>query len=70
MVAQNGKDLLIKIDMTGDGLFETAAGLRAMRAIPLPFVGQTLQKIGGVLKAQVGGQQRSCKRNGKLGSKH
>lgn len=31
MVAQNGKDLLIKIDMTGDGLFETAAGLRATR---------------------------------------
>jgi TP901-1 family phage major tail protein len=31
MAAQNGKDLLIKIDMTGDGLFETAAGLRATR---------------------------------------
>ncbi len=31
MVAQNGKDLLIKIDMTGDGSFETAAGLRATR---------------------------------------
>lgn len=31
MTAQSGKDLLIKIDMTGDGLFETAAGLRATR---------------------------------------
>lgn len=31
MVAQSGKDLLIKIDMTGDGLFETVAGLRATR---------------------------------------
>ncbi len=31
MVAQSGKDLLVKIDMTGDGLFETAAGLRATR---------------------------------------
>ncbi|PVA08059.1 phage major tail protein, TP901-1 family [Thalassorhabdomicrobium marinisediminis] len=31
MVAQNGKDLLIKIDMTGGGQFETAAGLRATR---------------------------------------
>ena len=31
MVAQNGKDLLIKIDMTGDGQFVTAAGLRATR---------------------------------------
>ncbi len=31
MTAQNGKDLLIKIDMTGDGQFDTAAGLRATR---------------------------------------
>ncbi len=31
MAAQNGKDLLVKIDMTDDGLFETAAGLRATR---------------------------------------
>lgn len=31
MAAQNGKDLLIKIDMTGDGLFQTVAGLRATR---------------------------------------
>lgn len=31
MAAQAGKDMLIKLDMTGDGLFETAAGLRATR---------------------------------------
>ena len=31
MTAQNGKDLLIKIDMTGSGVFETVAGLRASR---------------------------------------
>ena len=31
MAAQNGKDLLIKIDMTGSGNFQTAAGLRATR---------------------------------------
>lgn len=31
MAAQNGKDLLVKIDMTGDSAFETAAGLRATR---------------------------------------
>ncbi|MCF6443486.1 phage major tail protein, TP901-1 family [Nereida sp. MMG025] len=31
MTVQNGKDLLIKMDMTGDGLFETVAGLRATR---------------------------------------
>ncbi|WP_226550441.1 MULTISPECIES: phage major tail protein, TP901-1 family [Celeribacter] len=31
MAAQNGKDLLIKLDMTGSGTFETIAGLRATR---------------------------------------
>ncbi|MYM54158.1 phage major tail protein, TP901-1 family [Thalassovita mangrovi] len=31
MAAQNGKDLLIKVDLTGDGQFETIAGLRATR---------------------------------------
>lgn len=31
MVAQNGKDLLVKVDMTGGGQFETLAGLRATR---------------------------------------
>ncbi|MFZ5750248.1 MAG: phage major tail protein, TP901-1 family [Pseudomonadota bacterium] len=31
MAAQNGKDLLIKIDLTGGGQFQTVAGLRATR---------------------------------------
>ena len=31
MSVQNGKDLLVKIDLTGDGSFETVAGLRATR---------------------------------------
>ncbi|MEP2785011.1 MAG: phage major tail protein, TP901-1 family [Pseudoruegeria sp.] len=31
MGAQNGKDLLIKLDLTGGGQFETIAGLRATR---------------------------------------
>ena len=31
MGAQYGKDLLIKVDMTSDGQFETIAGLRATR---------------------------------------
>jgi len=31
MAVQNGKDLLLKLDMTGDGQFETVAGLRATR---------------------------------------
>ncbi|WP_435311843.1 phage tail tube protein, partial [Primorskyibacter sedentarius] len=31
MGAQNGKDMLIKVDLTGDGQFRTLAGLRATR---------------------------------------
>lgn len=31
MAAQKGKDLLIKLDMTGTGSFQTVAGLRATR---------------------------------------
>lgn len=31
MGAQNGKDLLIKVDMSSDGQFQTIAGLRATR---------------------------------------
>lgn len=31
MAAQAGKDLLVKIDMNGEGMFETMAGLRASR---------------------------------------
>lgn len=31
MAVQNGRDLLVKIDLTGDGQFETVAGLRATR---------------------------------------
>ena len=31
MAVQKGKDLLIKLDMTGTGQFETIAGLRATR---------------------------------------
>jgi TP901-1 family phage major tail protein len=31
MAVQNGKDLLVKVDMIGDGSFVTLAGLRATR---------------------------------------
>ncbi|WP_435659624.1 phage major tail protein, TP901-1 family [Leisingera caerulea] len=31
MTVQNGKDLLVKVDMNGAGQFETVAGLRATR---------------------------------------
>lgn len=49
MAVQNGKDLLIKVDLTGDGQFETIAGLRATR---LSFNAETvdvtsLESAGG-----------------------
>jgi len=49
MVAQKGKDLLIKIDMDGTGTFQTVAGLRASR---ITFNAETvditgLDSIGG-----------------------
>ena len=31
MTAQNGKDLLVKVDLDGSGVFQTLAGLRATR---------------------------------------
>ena len=31
MAVQNGRDLLIKMDVIGDGSFETLGGLRASR---------------------------------------
>ncbi|WP_103333630.1 phage major tail protein, TP901-1 family [Pseudotabrizicola formosa] len=31
MAVQSGKDLLLKVDLTGDGTFETVAGLRTTR---------------------------------------
>ena len=39
MAVQNGRDLLIKMDMLGDGSFETVAGLRATR---LSFNAETI----------------------------
>ncbi|MGB0499437.1 MAG: phage major tail protein, TP901-1 family [Rubricella sp.] len=39
MAVQSGRDLLIRIDMTGSGGFETVAGLRATR---LSFNAQTV----------------------------
>lgn len=49
MVAQKGKDLLIKLDLTGSGMFETIAGLRASR---ITFNAETvdvttLKSVGG-----------------------
>ena len=49
MAVQNGKDLLIKVDMVGDGQFVTVAGLRATR---ISFNAETvdvtsLESVGG-----------------------
>jgi TP901-1 family phage major tail protein len=49
MAVQNGRDLLIKLDMNGTGLFQTVAGLRATR---ISFNAETvdvtsLESIGG-----------------------
>ncbi|MEI4469834.1 phage major tail protein, TP901-1 family [Frigidibacter sp. MR17.24] len=40
MAVQNGRDLLVKLDVTGDGSFETFAGLRATR---LSFNAETVE---------------------------
>ena len=49
MAAQNGKDLLLKVDLDGNGSFQTLAGLRASR---LSFNAETvdvtsLESTGG-----------------------
>lgn len=49
MAVQSGKDLLVKVDLTGDGTFETVAGLRATR---ISFNAETIdvtstESVGG-----------------------
>lgn len=66
MGAQNGKDLLLKIDMTGDGQFETVAGLRATR---LNFNAETvdvtsLESVGGWRELLGGAGVRSASLSG------
>ncbi|WIV49527.1 phage major tail protein, TP901-1 family [Marivivens sp. LCG002] len=66
MGAQNGKDLLLKIDMTGDGQFETVAGLRATR---LNFNAETvdvtsLESAGGWRELLGGAGVRSASLSG------
>ena len=62
MAAQNGKDLLVKVDMTSDGQFETIAGLRATR---VSFNAETvdvtsLESQGGWRELLAGAGVRSC----------
>lgn len=66
MVAQNGKDLLVKIDMNGAGQFETVAGLRATRiSFNAESVDVTsLESQGGWRELLVGAGVRSASISG------
>lgn len=62
MAVQAGKDLLVKVDMTSDGQFETIAGLRATR---VSFNAETvdvttLDSAGGWRELLVGAGVRSA----------
>lgn len=62
MAVQRGRDLLIKIDMNGEGLFETVAGLRATR---LSFNAESvdvtsLESLGGWRELLAGAGVRSA----------
>ncbi|MFT6673950.1 MAG: TP901-1 family phage major tail protein [Sulfitobacter sp.] len=66
MAVQAGKDLLVKIDMTSDGQFETVAGLRATR---VSFNAETvdvtaLDSEGGWRELLVGAGVRSASISG------
>lgn len=66
MVAQPGKDLLIKLDLTGSGSFTTVAGLRATR---IAFNAETiditnLDSIGGWRELLAGSGVRSASISG------
>ena len=66
MAVQAGKDLLIKIDQTGDGQFETIAGLRASR---ISFNAETvdvtsLESAGGWRELLAGAGVRSASISG------
>ena len=66
MAVQAGKDLLVKVDMTSDGQFETIAGLRARR---VSFNAETvdvtsLDSSGGWRELLVGAGVRSAATSG------
>ncbi len=66
MAVQNGRDLLIKMDMNGNGVFETVAGLRATR---LSFNAETvdvtsLESQGGWRELLAGAGVRSASISG------
>ena len=66
MAVQSGKDLLIKLDLIGDGQFVTIAGLRATR---ISFNAETvdvtsLESIGGWRELLTGAGVRSASISG------
>ena len=66
MSAQSGKDLLVKVDMDGNGVFETMAGLRATR---LSFNAEqvdvtSLESAGGWRELLTGGGVKSASISG------
>ena len=66
MAVQSGKDLLVKLDLTGGGQFETIAGLRATR---ISFNAETvdvtsLEGIGGWRERRGGAGVRSASISG------
>ena len=66
MTAQSGKDLLVKVDMDGNGVFETMAGLRASR---LSFNSESvdvtsLESTGGWRELLRGGGVKSASISG------
>ncbi|ESW60562.1 MAG: tail protein [Rhodobacter sp. CACIA14H1] len=66
MAVQSGKDLLVKVDLTGDGQFETVAGLRATR---ISFNAETvdvtsLDSAGGWRELLAGAGVRSAQVSG------
>lgn len=66
MVAQNGKDLLIKVDMDGAGTFQTFAGLRATR---ISFNAEqvdvtSLESVGGWRELLAGAGMKSAALSG------
>lgn len=66
MAVQNGKDVLVKVDLTGDGQFETVAGLRATR---ISFNAETvdvtsLESAGGWRELLAGAGVRSAQVSG------
>jgi TP901-1 family phage major tail protein len=66
MAAQNGKDLLIKVDMDSGGTFQTLAGLRASR---ISFNTETvdvtsLESVGGWRELLAGGGVKTASISG------